>query len=188
MANVIITPAQADKLERMLKGYSAETISDNWGTLDGQWDPLLPEWEGTSLNTLNRALYQPYDIASFSLAEWVVRLEDNVTLEVLQDNIQEINESYAKYRATTLEEEREGKRRKQFRELGRNVDEYKRDDIIRIHDDAYPYVYRIVRDVYPDSILVDSERVAETSIGEKVYFDNIFIVCAAENRMDMDIK
>jgi hypothetical protein len=187
MANVIITPTQATKLERILKTYTAETISDNWGTLDGKWTPLLPEWEGMSLNTLNRALYQSYDLAAFSIGQWIVRLSDSITLEVVPSNIQDINENYDKYRKASLPEEREGKRIKQFRILGRRVDEYKRNDIIRIHDDAYPYIYRIVRDVYPDSILVDSERVAETSIGEKVYFDNVFIVCAAENRMDTDI-
>jgi len=188
MANVVITSQQEARLKEALKRYTTEQISDNFATSDSNWAPLSPEWDGVPLNTLNRALYQPYDIAGFSIGDWIVRLSDETTLEVLQDNIQEINENYSAYRKATLPEEREGKRRKQFKILGRNVDEYKRNDIIRIADDAYPYIYRIVKDVYPDSILVDSERVVETSIGERVYFDNCFIVCAAENRMDMDIK
>ncbi|SNZ10039.1 hypothetical protein SAMN05421503_1494 [Terribacillus aidingensis] len=188
MANIIITQAQANKLREVLKRYTVEQVSDNFGTEDSYWDPLSPEWDGVPLDTLNRALYQPYDIAGFTLGQWIVQLEDKMTLEVLQDNIQFINENHTKYRKATLSEEREGKRRKQFIISGRKVDEYKRNDLIRIMDDADRYIFRIVKDVNLDGVVVDSDRVVETSIGEKVYFNNCILVCPVEKRLDMDIK
>lgn len=191
---VKVTKEQAEAIERALKFYGEDQLVDKHCLLQKNKDFWVGSFEGMNdleMWKLARSIYIGYEVEpEFLIGDTVINKETGI-IEEVDGYMTTILEKHSEnYRHATPEEIAAEKERRWWRKHGRDVLEFKTNDIVSYDCNAWGGIYTVYSDIYSwDSFKNRLIKVSNRHMhnGRVLSFraDKLKVMCFVENRLDV---